>query len=302
MGATGDSSGDSGSDGSTGTTGEPANTEVWELRIDDFEPPMQETWYSCFSFQVEVDQLYHIVGFEAVVNEPTTHHSILSMHEGELTTDPNEPCFDWPARMIWGWAPGIQPLMLPDDAGILIGDHPGGVVTFVLQVHYNNPLLQPVTDDGGIDVIVTPELREHNAFVFAQGDISTLAIPPGDPAYTHTATCEGDLTQSLLTEPIHVFASFLHAHEIGSAIVSEQWRNEQLLTEIASQVPYDFNQQQFQETDIDIMPGDMLQTRCTYDSTGRIDETNGGVGSTDEMCINFMMYYPQIAAEQCGAI
>jgi hypothetical protein len=302
MGGTGDSTGGTDETGSTGGTGWPDDTEVWELRVEGFQPPMEETWYSCFSFQMDLEQLQHIVGFEAVVTEPTVHHSILSLHEGALETDPNEPCYDWPARMIWGWAPGIEPLMLPEDAGILVGDGAGGVITLVLQVHYNNPLLTPVTDEGGIDVIVTSNLREHDAFVFAQGDISTIAIPPGEAAYTHVARCEGDVTQALIDEPIHAFSSFLHAHEIGSAITSELWRNGELHTEIASQVPYDFNQQQFQPIDLDILPGDMLETRCTYDSTGRTQVTNGGVGSTDEMCINFMMYYPRIAAEQCGAI
>jgi hypothetical protein len=278
--------------------------EVWELRTDGFVPPTTETWYSCFSFTVDVDRLYHIIGFEPVVSHPVIHHYILSLANQPTETDPNEPCFEWQNRMIWGWAPGIAPMVLPEEAGILVGDNPGATANFVLQVHYNNPLLEPVEEElfEGIDIVVTPDLRPHDAFVWSQGDIVNISIPPGDPGYVHAARCEETQTRSQLDHPIHVFASFLHAHEIGIAITSEHYRNGDLLGEIASQIPYDFNTQQFQPADVLIRPGDEIETRCTYDSTEREGETVGGVASRDEMCINFMMYYPRIRSERCGNI
>jgi hypothetical protein len=277
--------------------------EVWELRTDGFAPPVTETWYSCFSFSIELDRLHHVIGFEPVVSHPVIHHYILSLANQPTEVDPQEPCYEWQPRMIWGWAPGIAPMALPDEAGILVGDNPGATANFILQVHYNNPLLEPVEElFEGIDIIATPNLRPHDAFVWSQGDIANISIPPGDPSYVHTARCTESLTTSQLDHPIHVFASFLHAHEIGVAITSEQYRGGDLLTEIASQVPYDFNTQQFQPTDVLIRPGDEIETRCTYDSTGREGQTVGGVASRDEMCINFMMYYPRIRSERCGSI
>ena len=99
-----------------------------------------------------------------------------------------------------------------------------------------------------------------------------------------------------------MFSLFLHAHEIGSAITTEVFRNDMLVGTVASQDPFAFDTQMFQPADIDIMPGDRIDTTCIYDSTGRTSPTGGGVASDEEMCINFMMYYPLVGGEKCGAL
>lgn len=276
--------------------------EVIELRVDDFTPPLTETWYSCFSFQVEVSSLYHIVGFVPHVTSPLVHHYVLSLQDGWVQTNPSDACFEWPAGILWAWAPGIEAQMLPEDVGFLLGDAAGGKHTFVLQVHYNDPLLQGLVDNDGIDVLVTKNLRPQTGGVFAQGDIGAISIPPGHPSYEHVATCSSLLSNQILSHPITVFSSFLHAHEIGKAIWTDVWRNDELVGRVAKSDPFDFNAQRFVDTDIVIEPGDRIQTTCIYDSTGRTETTEGGVASDEEMCINFMMYYPKNPFEVCGLI
>jgi hypothetical protein len=34
-------------------------------------------------------------------------------------------------------------------------------------------------------------------------------------------------------------------------------------------------------------------THCIYDSTERTEPTLGGPASTDEMCLNYLLYYPR---------
>jgi hypothetical protein len=275
--------------------------DVWELRAGGFQPPTVETWYSCYSFQIEADQLHHIVGFEAQVTSPMVHHYVLSLSNQPVNLDPAQSCISWPSQILWAWAPGIDSQMLPEEAGFRVGDAPGGIVTFVLQVHYNNPLQQQFTDDDGIDVIVTKDLRPHDAGIFSQGDIASLAIPPGNANYEHVATCSGAQTTNLLPNEIHVFATFLHMHEIGAGIFADVWRDGAPVGSIGVDDPFDFNTQKFMPADIDIAPGDSIQTHCIFDSSERDNVTLGGVGSLDEMCINFMMYYPKVAAEKCGS-
>jgi hypothetical protein len=294
---------DAGSDESVddGDTEMPDDIEVWELRAGGFSPPASETVYSCFSFTFPVDQLHHVVGFAPQVTSPIIHHYVLSLADAPVQLDPNDSCVEWPAHILWAWAPGVETTMLPDEAGFLVG-HQGEEVTFILQVHYNNPLQMPLVDDDGIDVLVTKTLRPNRAGIFSQGDIFSILIPPGDPAYEHIATCGGQQTQSILTEPMHVFGSFLHAHQIGSVLYTEVHRDGALVGEIARQDPFDFNMQKFQDADFDVMPGDELQTHCVYDSSGLSGVTMGGPGSEEEMCINFMMYYPWVPAETCGVL
>lgn len=294
-----DESGTAGSE--SGTTGESSGVDVWELRTEYEQTAPVETHYGCFSFSVPVDRLYHIVGFEAVVTDPVIHHFILSYSPEPLDLDPTVPCFEWPAQILWFWGPGGSSMQLPEEAGILVGED-GDSVNFVLQVHYNNPLLAEFQSFDGVDIMVTDELRPQRAGIFAQGDIAEISIPPGESAYQHTARCDGDYTQQLITEPIHVFASLLHAHEIGVAVEAEAFRNGESMGMIAREDPYSFDNQWFQPADITLEAGDTLETRCTYDSSDRTEVTPGGVASTEEMCINFMMYYPWIPAETCGAI
>jgi len=282
-------------------TGTPEDIETWALRAGGFAPPLSETVYSCFSFTLPVDQLHHIVGFEPVVSSPYVHHYVLSLSDTPVQLDPNESCIEWPAHILWAWGPGGEPMMLPDEAGFLVG-HQGAEVTFILQVHYNNPLMTPFVDDNGVDVLVTKTLRPNRAGIFTQGDIFSIAVPPGDPAFEYVATCGSELTQAIVSEPIHVFAAFLHAHEIGSRLWTEVFRDGASLGDLVRNDPYSFDSQRFLPTDFDLQPGDRIETHCVYDSTDRTDVTMGGPASNQEMCLDFMMYYPWIPSETCGAV
>ncbi len=293
-----------GSEGGTNAetdTGLPDDVEVWELRAGGYEPPVMETKYACFSFTFPTDQLHHIVGITPRVTNPMVHHYVVSISEEVVELDPNDNCVDWPAHILWVWAPGVEGMELPPEAGFLVGDT-GPEVTVILQVHYNNPLLMPFSDDDGVDLLVTRNLRPERAGVFTQGDILSIWVPPGEPAFEYVATCTDDVTADLMPGPIHVFASLLHAHGLGTQMWTDVERGGMAMGEVSRDDPFSFNTQQFQAVDVDLEPGDQLRTHCVYDSTGRDTPTQGGEDSNEEMCLNFMMYYPWMPAESCGVL
>lgn len=45
--------------------------------------------------------------------------------------------------------------------------------------------------------------------------------------------------------------------------------------------------------------GDALITTCTYDTEKRDNITLGGYAIKDEMCVNYVHYYPKIQLEVC---
>ncbi|CAH8298167.1 unnamed protein product, partial [Schistosoma turkestanicum] len=45
--------------------------------------------------------------------------------------------------------------------------------------------------------------------------------------------------------------------------------------------------------------GDTLITACTYDTSARNQVTFGGIGINNEMCVNYVFYYPKINLELC---
>jgi hypothetical protein len=60
---------------------------------------------------------------------------------------------------------------------------------------------------------------------------------------------------------------------------------------------YELQCSQFFPQPITIKDGDMMVTTCMYDSMGKKEPTPGGLGSQEEMCINFLVIYPAT----CGA-
>ncbi len=58
--------------------------------------------------------------------------------------------------------------------------------------------------------------------------------------------------------------------------------------------PYDFGLQYVEPLDATLEPGDELVTHCIYDSSDRTEPTNGGDGSDDEMCLNYLFHYPAL--------
>lgn len=48
-----------------------------------------------------------------------------------------------------------------------------------------------------------------------------------------------------------------------------------------------------------VMPGDALVTTCFYDTRGYTNTTLGGFSISDEMCVNYIHYYPATKLEVC---
>ena len=267
-----------------------------EVRFPNFAVPAERTTYACASTSFVLDELEHVVAFEVVIDNPeVVHHMILGV--GPDPIDGVVPCY--PAApgvlMHWGWAPGIQPLLLPEEAGMLIGDTPGGEVHYVLQIHYENAAeADGIIDASGVNVYTTRDLRRHQASVFSVGDVAGLAIPAGQEAFETIHYCRGETTKAFFQEPIHVYGSWLHAHRIGKALWTEQRRDGEVIGELGRNVPFDFGIQYVEPLDAVVEPGDELVTHCVYDSSDRDAPTLGGDGSEDEMCLNYLFHYPAL--------
>ena len=272
------------------------DAEKIEIRVGDYTVPTTETYYACFEFSMTLDQLGHIIAFDPKIdNASHVHHFVLSIIDGPSGNSDGYSCFDLDGDILWAWAPGQGAFELPEEAGFLIGDAPGGELTLRLQVHYNNPLNQVgEIDNSGFDMWITKNLRPENAGTLVFGDIMGINIPPGEEAYEHVMTCRSEVTASQFVEPLNVFGSSMHAHEIGSVLYTEVWRDGQMVMELNRDDPYVFDSQHIKFIDAVLEPGDEIRNHCIYDSTDRTEPTLGGVGTADEMCWNTVIYYPKI--------
>jgi len=100
---------------------------------------------------------------------------------------------------------------------------------------------------------------------------------------------------SLWTNPINVFADFLHMHNTGKMIWSTIHRNGTRLPGYFNRIEYwQFNFQEYTAMKKILYPGDRINTICMYDTTRSAIPVKFGHATTDEMCLEFMAYYPKL--------
>jgi dopamine beta-monooxygenase len=283
--------------------------------------PSDETtyWCSLHSFPKELqDVKHHVIQYQAVIqngSESLVHHMELFHCEVGVSVDlpPYEgPCLsssrpkelDPCKRVIAAWAMGAEPLVYPPEAGLPIGGK--NFSRFVmLEIHYNNPELRSdFIDSSGIQFYYTKDLRKYDIGVIEIGLEYTdkNSIPPKQAAFDLSGYCVSECTRIGLPESgITVFASQLHTHLTGVRVWTKHIRGGRELPELNRDNHYS---QHFQEIRIltkpvKVFPGDALINTCRYDTRGRTNMTLGGFAIRNEMCVNYMHYYPKTDLEVC---
>ncbi|CAN0512619.1 unnamed protein product, partial [Ectocarpus sp. 12 AP-2014] len=217
---------------------------------------------------------------------------------------------------IFLWAPGTNNLELPDDVGFLFGNESGGFNSLNIQTHYNNPDgVSGETDSSGVRVYYTEELRPIQMGVMKLGDpfvaLFDEPLPEGKSSFSFG--CPGTCSETnFQEEEVTIFTHVLHMHENGQRMVTHQYRddgegNEELIqtTEVEY---YSFLQAGAHVVTVNgsatIRKGDSFTTQCMYDtSLSSVDPANVtfGEGSEQEMCIDYVFYYPDQRLPDGGA-
>lgn len=211
--------------------------------------------------------------------------------------------------MIYGWAPGSMDLVFPDNVGFLFG--PDGYDTLILNIHYDNRNLDKgQIDSTGVIMYYTEDLREHDAGVFQIGDgflwLSDESVTQGslknDEYSAWEFTCPCDCIRNALdgdVDEVTFFAEGLHMHEVGSRMETQHLRNGEPIRTVSVD-HFDFGAGGLYMAPIEpykVRPGDSFKTTCYY----KTDENRVfGTGSQDEMCIDFVWYYPKVLPSFCG--
>jgi len=250
----------------------------------------------CFAFRSPFATPTQATAFgPRIDNTSVLHHMILFSTE---TAQRDGAVFDCDgnmprdARFVTGWAPGNPGSVMPPDVGLLL---PDAGSWFILQVHYWNLQGGPVDDASGLSMCTTTELRTHSAAVTTLGSLD-IAIPARTPSHTVTGRCT-----PALTEPVHILGNGPHMHRMGASLRTEILRGgvdntRRMLVDVPS---YSFDAQVQYRSDELVMPGDVLETRCTYRNTS--DRTvYFGERTEDEMCFNFVLAWPAGALVNAG--
>nr|XP_012142347.1 PREDICTED: tyramine beta-hydroxylase [Megachile rotundata] len=298
----------------------PSNAWHFEILADQVKVPNKETTYWCRvqKLPAVLAQKHHILQFGPVIqtgNEHLVHHMEVFHCAGPPNLEIpmyNGPCdgTDRPEKtqickkVLAAWAMGADAFVYPDEAGLSIGG-PDFNPYVMLEVHYNNPELQDGhTDSSGIRFILTKSLRKYDAGVIELGLEYTdkMAIPPQQEAFTLSGHCIQECTGvGLPQQGIHIFGSQLHTHLTGTKVVTRHIRDGEELPLLNYDNHYSTHFQEIRllPKPVTILPGDSLITTCTYNTMDRKNITLGGFAISDEMCVNYIHYYPNARLEVC---
>jgi Copper type II ascorbate-dependent monooxygenase, C-terminal domain/Copper type II ascorbate-dependent monooxygenase, N-terminal domain/DOMON domain len=275
------------------------------VAAQDFIIPPNETTYQSFCFSrddlidqnVPLDQDLHTIGIEPVidpVSKKYVHHFLLFASPQPWNSSLD--CSEYPSsELAYGWGPGDLPFQLPSNIGSPLGIT--GFQSYQLQIHYNNVAMDVnVSDSSGIRAYYTSVKREFDLGVFQTGDpgVALLggAVSPDGGLAQHTFGCGSQCLETYLNESVTVIQEHLHMHMAGVSMVNYHIRNDKVIRQ--GQVDFwDFDQQgglTVIQAPFQMNPGDAFQTVCNYNAS---NETMWGLGSSDEMCIAYLYYYPR---------
>ncbi|XP_037653314.1 dopamine beta-hydroxylase [Choloepus didactylus] len=296
----------------------PSDLHTLEIRAPDVLIPGQETTYWCYITELpEEFPRHHIVMYEPIVtegNEALVHHMEVFQCAAEFESFPHfsGPCdskmkpsrLNYCRHVLAAWALGAKAFYYPEEAGLAFGGA-GSSRYLRLEVHYHNPLkIQGRRDSSGIRLFYTATLRPHDAAIMELGLVYTpvMAIPPREPAFVLTGYCTAKCTRLALPPAgIHIFASQLHTHLTGRQVVTvlvRDGREREVVNRDSHYSPH-FQEIRMLKKVVSVRPGDVLITSCTYNTRDREQATVGGFGILEEMCVNYVHYYPQTQLELC---
>ncbi|CAI4221546.1 unnamed protein product [Auanema sp. JU1783] len=257
---------------------------------------------------------HHVIMMNSVVqpeNKHIVHHMVIyacqTNDQTEFSLNCNDPfkpkSSSTCSRVVGAWSMGEGSVSYPPEAGLPIGGSQGSSYLMV-EIHYNNvEKVTGVRDSSGFQFVVTPQLRLFDAGIMELGLIYSDAnsIPPQQDAFPITGYCVEDCTKKLPTEGIQVFASQLHAHLTGRKLWTSHYRNGVKVGELNRDNHYSPHWQHVQQVRpyVHVKQGDVLATTCVYETRDRSSMTLGGYGIEDEMCVNYIYYFPVSEIEVC---
>uniref|UniRef100_A0A8C9QQE5 Dopamine beta-hydroxylase n=1 Tax=Scleropages formosus TaxID=113540 RepID=A0A8C9QQE5_SCLFO len=292
----------------------PHDVRTLDVVAPDITIPDQETTYWCHMYQLPPDMpKNHIVMYESVItpgNEAIVHHievfecapqlDNVPQYSGSCDSKMKPKKLNYCRHVLAAWAMGAEAFYYPPDAGLSMGG-PGSSRFLRLEVHYHNPLLiSGRQDSSGIRLYYTPTLRKYDAGIMELGLVYTpvMAIPPGERDFLLVGYCTSKCTQTALPPGgINIFASQLHTHLAGHGVRTVLVRGGKEVEIVQEDKHYSTHYQV--NTEESSCQGDALLTQCVYNTEDRKVATVGGFGIMEEMCVNYVHYYPRTQLELC---
>jgi len=199
--------------------------------------------------------------------------------------------------VLYAWGKGGGPFVLPQITGIQVGGP--GRTNAVLQVHYYNPAnVTGIVDNSGVTIYRTNMIRQTQSALLVIGAVNFTLLPQVHE-FTISGACSATQTGNAFPlAGITAYSSFMHEHQRGRRMWSEVYRNGSLFATLGNNQNFDFNLQKVVSLNpaVVLRKNDTINTYCTYDTTHDSVNVTHGETTANEMCLNFIFYYPAISA------
>eukprot|EP00475_Leptophrys_vorax_P039811 TRINITY_DN7261_c0_g1_i1.p1 TRINITY_DN7261_c0_g1~~TRINITY_DN7261_c0_g1_i1.p1 ORF type:complete len:356 (+),score=52.29 TRINITY_DN7261_c0_g1_i1:677-1744(+) len=280
--------------------------------MTNYTIPTNLTTYACSSFflpnattfyikrfeflnahQVVKSQVHHIVVFNCTSSSSTGFTKYLG---NQSRCDFSQSCDD----VLYAWAPGQDVFQLPDGVSFQMGV--SGAAYVYIQVHYTNPsIVSGELDSSGIRVFYDTVPTANIAGVMQTGDATFHAptLPANTDQIHYEFSCPTVCTSNYPSN-LTFFGSMLHMHGLGTMIYSTLTSGSTGMTTTLNRVEYfDYGFQQITPINMSFSPGDRINTHCIYSTLGISSPVKFGIATTNEMCLQFLFYYPKMDITAC---
>lgn len=283
-------------------------TGTMMLVLEDFALPTQRTTYhrECYSYNDITNRLgvptndIYIIGVEVVFPEEAAkyfHHMLAYGSTTAISTN-LDGCsyvsFPW-----YGWAPGQDYMHLPDNTGFKFSNSdPTAFNALEIEYHWDNRDFDSDVILSGVVVKVfyTTEVVQNELGMVTIGDplLGLEGEKLGNGPVRFDFECPEQCSQNNIPESgITIVQEGHHMHEKGKRMTSDVIRDGNVIHRAVTDY-WDFEQSGLnlvRQEPYAVKPGDSFAVTCYYDSD---ENTVFGKGSQDEMCMNFIWYYPKV--------
>jgi hypothetical protein len=249
-------------------------------------PNAGDEGFFCFGFDGEELAGRSVRGFRWEPPEAAAiqlHHAILFAIRGPHPDGPTV-CKENPpnALGLHVWAPGGDQFELPPDVGLHL---PRDTQRFAVQAHMLRVAAGPPAT-GRVTMLLHDREPEHTAFQFQIGPF-VPTIPPFETK-SSTSLCR-------VEKPMRAVGAWPHMHLIGKEFRGEVIRPSGERSIVVLQKPWNFEDQRIVPLDLQLSPGDDLETTCVWENPTPEPVISGHL-TTNEMCVLTYFAWPPEAA------
>lgn len=279
---------------------------------------VKEDQYRCFSLDPALAAKSWITGLQVDPGDPSVVHHVVLFSDptgasaAKAAGEGSYSCFGGAgvpdSSVLYAWAPGGNPLEIPDGAGIPV--EPGQRV--VMQVHYH-PTGEAATDKTGLSVRWSSQKPAREALMAIIGGVvagQTNSSEWEDPPFLIPAGAKDHVetwreTLSVPFGDIRIWSIFPHMHLVGTSIeVTLEHQGAEACIAPLPKWDFDWQRTYVYDGTFNELPrvydGDVMKVRCTYNNSldnpvlaqalaveGIDAPSDVGVGedTLDEMCV-----------------